>query len=73
MILHRLTNLIGAISEQALKWMMLWTANEYDYDILLLEISGATPTAELRLIANENADEAEHSQLDEVQVQMMHG
>jgi NAD+ synthase (glutamine-hydrolysing) len=62
-------NLIGAISKQDLKRMLLWAAKEYDYDILL-EIAGAPPTAELRPLADENDAEAEHTQLDEEEMGM---
>lgn len=57
-------NPIGAISKGDLKHMLLWGATEFGYDVLN-EIVNAPPTAELRPMANGDADGREHSQTDE--------
>mmetsp|Transcript_7411 Transcript_7411/g.14774 ORF Transcript_7411/g.14774 Transcript_7411/m.14774 type:complete len:796 (-) Transcript_7411:317-2704(-) len=56
-------NPIGAISKNDLKRMLLWAADEYDYDVLK-DVASAPPTAELRPIEGDDAD-AEHTQTDE--------
>lgn len=57
-------NPIGAISKGDLKRMLLWGAKEFQYDVLN-EIVGAPPTAELRPMADGDAEGREHSQTDE--------
>lgn len=57
-------NPIGAISKVDLKKMLVWSAQEFKYDILN-EIVVAPPTAELRPMADDDADRIEHSQTDE--------
>lgn len=60
-------NPIGAISKVDLKRMLTHCAQYYP---VLDEIAGAPPTAELRPNSAENADEDEHTQLDEDEMGM---
>lgn len=64
-------NPIGAISKGDLKRMLIWASNRYpEFDVVLKEIAGAPPTAELRPQSNAEEKTAEHSQLDEDEMGM---
>lgn len=57
-------NPIGAISKGDLKRMLLWGAQQFQYDVLD-EIVNAPPTAELRPMTEDDVDGKEHTQTDE--------